>query len=207
MPSRPDTDELLQRAGTGDSSATTLLFDRFRRRLRRMVEKRIDGRLAPRIDPSDVIQDALLKAHQMLPSYLKTRPMAFYPWLKRITTERLVDVHRRHVIARNRAVRREARNPRKTDSSTKTLADHLFHDENAAAQLIQKELRDRVQSAVDRLPNDLREVLILRFVERQTAAEIASMIDVAEGTVRTRQYRALAQLRKLLAEGPAKGDR
>jgi RNA polymerase sigma-70 factor (ECF subfamily) len=165
-----------------------------------MVAVRIDSRLAPRLDPSDVVQEALIEAHRLLPEYLKNRPVAFYPWLKQIATNRLIDLHRRHVLAKQRSVRRESNSPKEIDPSTNQLVDQLFHSESGATRLIRDELRVRVQKAVAKLPDELRHVLILRFVERKSAAEIALLTNVAEGTIRSRQFRALAQLRKLLEE-------
>ena len=198
MSSQPDTEELLRLAEMGDSSAESLLLDRYRVRLRRMVATRIDVRLAARLDPSDIVQEALIEALRLLPAYLSLRPVAFYPWLKQITANRLIDLHRRHLLAKQRTVRREAEFPREIDSSANLLVDQLFHDDNAADHLIREELRNRVQNAMAQLPHELRQVLILRFVERRSAADIAAFANIAEGTVRSRQFRALAQLRKLL---------
>lgn len=198
MSSQPDTEELLRLAEMGDSSAESLLLDRYRVRLRRMVATRIDVRLAARLDPSDIVQEALIEALRLLPAYLSLRPVAFYPWLKQITANRLIDLHRRHLLAKQRTVRREAEFPRGIDPSANLLVDQLFHNDNAADRFIREELRNRVQNAMAQLPHELRQVLILRFVERRSAADIAAFANIAEGTVRSRQFRALAQLRKLL---------
>ena len=78
MPAHPpDTEELLQRAGDGDPSARQQLLSRHRDRLRRMVAVRLDPRLAARVDPSDVVQEALMVADQKLGAYLKDRPVPF----------------------------------------------------------------------------------------------------------------------------------
>jgi RNA polymerase sigma-70 factor (ECF subfamily) len=76
---KPDTDELLRRADEGDASAAGELLGRHRARLRQMVAVRIDPRLAARVDPSDVVQEALAEATQKLPDYLRHRPLPFYP--------------------------------------------------------------------------------------------------------------------------------
>ena len=81
MTTAPDTDQLLERSAAGDSGARDQLLGRHRDRLRRMVDARLDRRLAARLDPSDVVQDVLLEAAHRLPDYLKDRPMPFYPWL------------------------------------------------------------------------------------------------------------------------------
>ncbi len=76
-----DTSTLLRHARDGDDAARQELLGRYRGRLERMVSVRMDRRLAARFDPSDVVQEALLAAHQKLSEYLEERPIPFYPWL------------------------------------------------------------------------------------------------------------------------------
>src|SRR6516165_5011523 len=95
-----DTDELLERAGSGDTTAREQLLIRHRARLRRMVAVRLDRRLAARVDPSDVVQETLAEAARNLADYLRERPIPFYPWLRRLAWERLVKLHRRHIRTR-----------------------------------------------------------------------------------------------------------
>src|SRR5688500_54627 len=106
-PDDPVTETLLSHAQDGQAEAVQQLFARHRRRLKRMVALRMDPRLAARIDPSDVVQEALIDATRKLAGYLKKRPIAFYPWLRQIACERLIDLHRKHVRAARRSVRRE----------------------------------------------------------------------------------------------------
>src|SRR5438876_11603259 len=103
----PDTDELLDRAASGDPEAPGALFDRHRARLGRMIALRIDPRVAARVDPSDVVQEVLVTAARRLPAYLTDRPLPFYPWLRQFAADALSDLHRRHVRAARRAVGRE----------------------------------------------------------------------------------------------------
>src|SRR5213596_686911 len=103
----PDTDHLLQAVSQGDVTARSRLLDRHRKRLKRMIAVRMDRRLAARVDPSDVVQDVLLEADRRLADYLRERPLPFYPWLRQIATDRMADLHRRHIQARKRSVRRE----------------------------------------------------------------------------------------------------
>lgn len=74
-----DTDELLRRTEAGDLGARDELLRRYRLRLRRMVDVHLDQRLATRVDPSDIVQDALIAAAAGLSGYLEKRPLPFYP--------------------------------------------------------------------------------------------------------------------------------
>src|SRR5262245_15642970 len=106
-PRDADTEDLIARASGGDPSACQQLLARHRERLRRMVAVRLDRRLAARLDPSDVVQEALLQAAQQLAGYLRERPLPLYPWLRRIAWEHLLKTHQRHITAQKRSTTRE----------------------------------------------------------------------------------------------------
>src|SRR5262245_7992095 len=121
-----ETDELLNRTRRGDARAREQLLDRYRERLRRMVAVRIDPRLAARLDPSDVVQDALVEAARGLDEYLSRPPLPFYPWLRHFAWDRLIELHRFHVHAKRRSVARERPlEPPLPDHSAVELVCHL----------------------------------------------------------------------------------
>jgi RNA polymerase sigma-70 factor (ECF subfamily) len=197
---QPDTDELLDRAGRGDSGARHLLMERHRARLRRMVAVRLDGRVAARVDPSDLVQETLAEAAARLGDYLRGRPLPFYPWLRTIAWDRLVEAHRRHLHAGRRSVAREVPwSLPLPDESAGRLADRLVASGTSPSRrLIRAELRDRLKTALDRLPPRDREVLVMRHLEQMEVAEIAAVLGLTAGAVMTRNTRALARLRALL---------
>jgi RNA polymerase sigma-70 factor (ECF subfamily) len=199
MPTKPpDTDQLLRRAAQGDRSAPGQLLDRHRSRLRRMVALRMDPRLAARVDPSDVVQEALADAARRLSDYLKERPLPFYPWLRRLAWDRLAVLHRRHIRAAKRSVQREEP-PDLADESALELAERLIAAGSGPADRLQREERRlHVRAALEAMREQDREVLILRHLEQLSAAEIAAILDISEGAVYTRQLRALRRLRDLL---------
>src|SRR3954454_353484 len=100
----PDTDDLLARTAGGDRAARDALLIQHRDRLKRMVAVRLDRRLAARVDPSDIVQEALLDAHRELSDYLRLRPLPVYPWLRQLAWERLLKWHRAHVHVQKRSV-------------------------------------------------------------------------------------------------------
>src|ERR1700730_7084726 len=104
----PDTEELLNRGGGGDRSAREQLWARHRARLGKMVAVRLDRRLAARVDPSDVVQEAIIDADRLLSDYLVDRPLPFYPWLRRLPWKRLMTIYRQHLDAKKRSAKREA---------------------------------------------------------------------------------------------------
>src|SRR3954464_5646058 len=77
----PNIDPLLSRLRAGDTSALGDLFALFGPQLRRMVELRLDTRLAQRVAPSDVLQEAYLAALARWEHYFRKEGLSFYVWL------------------------------------------------------------------------------------------------------------------------------
>jgi RNA polymerase sigma-70 factor (ECF subfamily) len=192
----PDTDALLARVAQGDRSARSLLLNRHRDRLRRMIEVRLDRRLWRRLDPSDVLQDALCEAAAKLPQYVRERPVAFYPWLRRLTWEHLVRLHEMHLRAQRRSVDREVNHlPVLPDESAVQLVERLASNRfRPDHRLVEAELKSRVLASLSQLSDRDREVLVLRYLEQLSNAEIAATLNCSEAAVRTRHTRALMRL-------------
>jgi RNA polymerase sigma-70 factor (ECF subfamily) len=185
-----DTDHLLRQAVEGNSSAGTTLLDRYRNRLKNMVRVRMDQRLQGRFDPSDVVQDALIEAHRRLPEFANSRPMEFYPWLRGLAWDRLVDLHRQHLKAAKRTVDREL-----ADASSHALVTYLADSRfSPLRDVLRDELRERIQTALDQLSPVAREVLLLRFVEQLSVREASHVLGITESALKSRQLRALKAL-------------
>jgi RNA polymerase sigma-70 factor (ECF subfamily) len=95
-------DNLLQRVRRGDEQAVVALFTSYRDRLRRMVRLRLDRRLQGRIDPSDVLQDAYLDVAKRAGEYVANPSVPVFLWLRLITGQRLMALHRQHLGAQMR---------------------------------------------------------------------------------------------------------
>jgi RNA polymerase sigma-70 factor (ECF subfamily) len=203
-PAPPDTDALLDQAAGGDADARSRLLARHRDRLARMVACRLDRRLAPRIDPSDVVQEVLAEADRKLGRYLAERPLPFYLWLRQLAWEHLAALHRRHVRARKRSVRRE--DPGVLDlpeESAAELAARLVTSGTSPTQAaLREELRQRVRLALRALAERDREVLVLRHLEGLSVAQTAEVLGVSDGAVKVRHLRALERIRAILDDTP-----
>src|SRR4051794_39061922 len=92
-----NTPDLLRRARDGDVRALGDLLAALRDRLRLMVRLRLDRRLYGRIDPSDVVQEAYLEAAGRFPEYARDAAMPFFLWLRFLTAQQLLVLHRRHL--------------------------------------------------------------------------------------------------------------
>ena len=200
--SQPDTDQLLKQASEGNDHAVDLLLQRHRRRLRRMVALRIDARLLARVDASDVVQEAVTLAAQRLPQYLRDRPVPFYPWLRQIAWQRLIDLHRRHIKAARRTVtRQQPLEMMLSDRSAVQLANRLVGSATSPSQkLARKEQRERVRVALAKMRPADREILVLLYLEQLSIRETSAVLRITERAVTMRHLRALQRIRPLLGD-------
>jgi RNA polymerase sigma-70 factor (ECF subfamily) len=184
------------------------LLDRHRHRLKRMVAVRMDPQLNARFDPSDVVQDVLAEAARKLPDYASSISIPFYPWLRRIARDRLIDLHERHVRAQKRSVAREG--PPYLglpDESAMHLAEQMVaRGTSPSGGVLREELRTRVRSALEELDPADREILVMRHLEQLQVNEIASLLGVSEGAVKMRRLRAAERLRELLEGNTEEGQ-
>jgi RNA polymerase sigma-70 factor, ECF subfamily len=201
-PRDQESNVLLQQAAAGDQAAAERLLEMHRDRLRAMIALRLDRRLSARVDPSDVLQETMIQAHQKLPDYLRTQPIPFYPWLRRIAWENIVHLHRQHILAQARAVTREEQfDVALPDQSAVQLAERLIgKGSSATRKMMQKELKARVQAALAQLDARDREVLVLRFLEQLSIEEAAVVLELSEEAVKSRQRRALERFSQMIDE-------
>lgn len=100
-------EELEHQLGQGDQQALDKLFDLHRARLERIVFFRMNPMLRRRLEPEDILQEAYIAAVKRLDHYAKNPFRSAFLWLRMIVNQTLVDLHRRHIGAQGRDVRRE----------------------------------------------------------------------------------------------------
>ncbi len=197
-----EIDRLLQQAAQGDPQGLGTLLARHRDRLRRLVALRLDRRLQGRIDPSDVIQEAYLEASTRLAEYLRNPSMPFFLWLRFLTSQKLVTLHRHHFGAQMRDPCQEVsldHGPFPEASSAALAAQLLGHDTRPSEAAIRAEMKIQVQQALDNMDPIDREILALRHFEQLSRAEIARVLDISEAAAGKRYIRALERLKKDLS--------
>src|SRR3989442_950875 len=173
-----DEAALVARALAGDRAAFGVLAERYAAPARRVARAVLDDP----DDADDAAQDALLAALVKLQQYDSRRP--FGPWLMRIVANAATDRRRR------RTVRRAGRPPPPPPPP----------GPRPDAAAVQSELGDRLRAALAELPERRRTAVVLFDVEGYSHAEIAGMLGVAEGTVRSEVFHGRRRLRALLAD-------
>jgi RNA polymerase sigma-70 factor (ECF subfamily) len=207
-PHQPENDDLIDRAARGEDAARHQLLIQHRDRLKRMVAVHLDRRLAARVDPSDIVQEALLDAYRELSDYLRRRPLPIYPWLRQLAWERFLKWHRAHIIVQKRSVGREEHwDLALPEESAVELAQRLIAPGTSPSRrLIREELRQRVRAVLEGMSPRDREILVMRHLEEMSAAEIAAALGITERAAKARHTRALERLRSLLGEDSSAGE-
>jgi RNA polymerase sigma-70 factor (ECF subfamily) len=197
-PNSDNTEHLLQQAQAGDGQAFEDLFARHRAYLHQVVTLRLDPRIRPRIDASDVVQEAQLEAFRRLGDYLKRRPMAFRLWLRKTAEERLLMLDRFHRRVQGRTVNREVGLP---DKSAFALVQQLFAGGSSPSKrLEQSETARRVNEVLGKLSETDREILLMRNLEALSNQEVAEVLQIEPVAASQRYGRALLRLRKGLVQ-------
>lgn len=204
-PTPSEATDLIERLRGGDRKALAELFDRYRARLRRMVDLRMDPRLRTRLDASDVLQEAYLDVAKDLPPYLANQKLPPLLWLRLHVGRRLITLHRHHLGAKMRDAGMEISLYRGAlpEASSAALASMLLGKQTSPSQAAQRAERMlRVQEALNSLEPIDREVLALRHFEQLSRAETAQVLGIAQEAGAKRYFRALKRLKDVLATMP-----
>lgn len=176
-----------------------------RNRLRRMVQVRMDRRLQGRVDASDVIQEAYLEASERLEEYERNPKMPPFLWLRFITGQRLLRIHREHFGVQARDPRREISllQGAVPEVTSAALAAQLVGRHTSPSQAAARaETKLLLQESLNSLAEMDREILALRHTEQLTSSEIAIVLNISDSAARKRYIRALRKLQSLMANIP-----
>lgn len=188
--------------GSGPSREFGNLLEGARPRLLRMARLRLDPRLQGRLDPGDVVQDVFLEASRRRKEFdALGGAMPLIVWLRLLGAQRIAELHRQHLGAQARDVRRETRMEGGAGASTSTgaMAEALVATgtgpPSAAART---EMVERLRVALESMEPLDREALLLRHFEQLTAAEAACELGISEEAAGKRYLRALRRIRDLI---------
>ena len=200
-----EIDGLLRRAAAGDQSALAQAFGCFRGRLKRMVQLRLDRRLQGRVDPSDVLQEAYLDLAKRAADYLSRPALPFFLWLRLLTGQRLLAIHRQHLGAKMRAVGQEVALPHGVmpQATSASLAAQLLGKLSTPSKAAMRaEMQARLLEALNSMDAVDREVLMLRHFEELSNEETAAVLGLQKAAASNRYVRALKRLRSILRSMP-----
>jgi RNA polymerase sigma-70 factor (ECF subfamily) len=176
-----DTASFLLGAMGGDGGARNKLLERVRPRLVLWVQARLSPSLRARIEPDDIVQEVLMAAHKGLGGFRGADLRGFHAWLFQIAENRIRDaVDHFHA---------QKRQPVDLGSVTQT---------SPSSAAIRREAHDGVRAAIVLLPDDYRQVILLRRIEEHEFEQVAAVMDRTVNAVRILYCRALKALRTAL---------
>jgi RNA polymerase sigma-70 factor, ECF subfamily len=195
-----DEETLVLRLRAGDREVLGDLCSLHRQRIWRMIRFRMDRRLAARIDPDDVLQEAFLAARSRIENFLAEPQGSFFVWLRMIALQSLFDQHRHHIGAEMRNAARDVRLDRTDGSNTSVclaaqLAGTITSPSQAAAGL---ELMQRLEQAIRTMSELDQEIIAMRHFEDLTNVESAEALGISATAASNRYVRALARLKEIL---------
>ncbi|MDP1739902.1 RNA polymerase sigma factor RpoE [Polaromonas sp.] len=177
-----DSDAMLvERTVAGDQKAFELLVIKYERRIQRLI-----GRMVRDVDlVEDIAQETFIRAYRAMAQF--RGEAQFYTWLYRIAVntakKALMDLKRNPTVSENSFKSGDA-------DETSPLENELTSSETPESLLAGKEIAQMVNTAMDALPEELRQAITLREIEGLSYEEIAEAMNCPIGTVRSRIFRA-----------------
>jgi RNA polymerase sigma-70 factor, ECF subfamily len=205
MPAETDAEiaALIARLRGGDHAALAELFDKHRDKLRRMVQLRLDHRLAGRVSASDVLQEAYIDALKRIEHYFEKPDQPFFGWLRLVVGQRLADVHREHLAQKRNASRDVPIHAGGLGADSACIAAILLGNLTSPSHAASKnEAFARLEEALTQMDSVDREVLALRHFEELSNAETAALLGIQPAAASKRYVRALARLKQILETLP-----
>ena len=186
---------VLQQLLDGGVAELINLFEGQRPSLRKMLKRSASAKLAGRFDPSDIIQEAFIRAESQLSKYLQSPKIHPNVWIRILCRQLLYEQTRNHL--------RECRSPLKEVglAEGEPVVD-LIADSTASAgsKLAAKEAKAQLMGQIRALDVLDGEIIQMRHGDCMTFGEIGQILEMKCDTAKKRYYRALAKLRELAIE-------
>jgi len=176
--------ELVRLYVAGDEAGLEILIDRYKTKLYTSIYLLVkDEPLA-----EDIFQDTFIKVINTLRSGRYNEEGKFLPWVMRIAHNLVIDYYRK-----------ERRAPVVVNSDGFDIFDVLqFSDESVETRMIREQIHSDLRRMIQRLPDDQKEVLIMRHYGDMSFKEIAAVTEVSINTALGRMRYALNNLRKMM---------
>jgi RNA polymerase sigma-70 factor, ECF subfamily len=191
---------LIERARRAEPGALDRLLDSYRNYLRLLARTGIDASLQGKADPSDLVQDALLKASVCFGQFRGTTDAELAGWLRQILARCLADLVRRYGTGGRRAGREQSLDQllgRSSQAMERIVAADGPSPSSSAAR---RDLGVVLSDALAELGEDQREVIVLHHLQGLGWDDVARRMGRTPGAVRMLWTRALKQLRPLIDE-------
>jgi len=198
-PVHSDLERLIDRARAGDGSVLGRLLEGYRNYLTLLARLTLQRRLQGKLDESDLVQEAFLEAYRDFGQFRGTTEKELTSWLRKILAHNLANVVRHYCGTRGRDVRLERELEVELERSSQIADPGLVAAQSSPSrEAAHREQMVLVADALSQLPEDYREVLILRHLEGLSFPEVAKRMGRTLSSVDKLWVRALTRLRRVL---------
>lgn len=192
-----DPAALIGQARDGSADALGTLLASYVPYLTLLARLQIGRRIQGKVDPGDVVQDACLDAHRQIKGFRGTSEPEFLGWLRVILSGRIAMVLRHYLGTKGRDANLEREISAGVDESNAALGGGLAANGSTPSQHVSKrEQAVILAEALERLPADYRDVIVLRQIEGLGFADVAARMKRSEDSVQKLWVRGLAALRR-----------
>jgi RNA polymerase sigma-70 factor (ECF subfamily) len=192
-----DPSELLRQVRAGDGPALGPLLERYRNYLAVLARTQLGRRLQGKVDPLDVVQETFLEAHRDFAQFRGTTEAEFARWLRQALATNLANLLRRYYGTQSRDVRLECELEVDLDHSSQVLGQAVAAPHSTPSQqAARREQAVLLADALEGLPADYRDVIILRHLEGLTFPEVARRLNRTVDSVEKLWARGLTRLRQ-----------
>jgi RNA polymerase sigma-70 factor, ECF subfamily len=193
--------QMLAEAKDGGDGALGSLLELYRNYLRLLARIEVGRRLQGKLDASDLVQETFLDAHRNFARFRGTDEPQFVRWLRQILAAKVADALRRYLGTQGRDVRLEQELAAEIDNSSRMLGNDLAASlTSPSVQAVKREQDVLLADALEKLPEDYRNVIILRHLTGLTFPEVARRMQKTQDSVEKLWLRALARLRLVFGE-------
>jgi RNA polymerase sigma-70 factor, ECF subfamily len=177
------------------------LLELYRRYLTLLARVQIGQRLQGKVDAADLVQETFLDAHRNFLQFRGVTEGQLANWLRQILAAKLADLMRRYLGAKGRDVHLEREIGEAVDRSSVLLDRGLVAPGSSPSQQAShREQSVLLADALEQLPDDYREVLVLRHLEGLTFPEVAGRMGRSLDSVEKLWMRGLARLRQIMGD-------
>lgn len=190
---------LLAAARSGDPEAQGRLLEPYRNYLRLLARLEVGRHLRAKVGASDMVQETFLQAHRAFGDFRGESERQLLQWLRSILASRLSKAIRRYWGTQRRAILLERELDRELGRSSGALDRAFFLSQTSpSGRAVRAERAVLLADAIERLPEDYREVIVLHHLQGLTFPQVAEAMDRSAGSVEKLWMRALARLRSEL---------
>ena len=192
----------MQRIRAGDDAALGTLLSSYASYLELLARVQIGRRLQRKVDPGDVVQETFLEIHRQFPIFRGSTEAELLGWMRKILAGQIALMLRRYLGTKARDVKLEQELGLQLDHSSQALDRGLADSISTPSQHASKrEQAVLLAEALQQLPEDYREVIILRHLEGLPFSEVAQRMERSEDAVQKLWVRSLGKLRGAMEAG------